>query len=126
VLQLTRGGLHLLQADTDLRTFLAESPEPFGKPSLAPHAISVEPGSGDHQAIYANFLDAITHGTPLVADGAQGRLSLELANALIYSSATKSEVRLPLDRAAYADLLDRLRAPPPPRRSPENDTRGPS
>jgi predicted dehydrogenase len=126
VLQLTRGGLHLLQADTDLRTFLAESPEPFGKPSLAPHAISVEPGSGDHQAIYANFLDAITHGTPLVADGAQGRLSLELANALIYSSATKSEVRLPLDRAAYADLLDRLRAPPPPRQSPENDTRDPS
>jgi predicted dehydrogenase len=110
VLQLSRGGLRLFEADTDLRTFLAESPEPFGKPALEPRDVALEPGSGDHTAIYANFLDAIDHGAPLIADGAQGRLSLELANALIYSSATNAQVSLPLDRAAYAALLDRLRA----------------
>ena len=110
MLQLSRGGLRLFEADTDLRTFLAESPEPFGKPTLVPQDVALESGSGDHQAIYANFLDAIDHGAPLVADGAQGRLSLELANALIYSSATNAQVNLPLDRVAYADLLDRLRA----------------
>ena len=109
VLQLSRGGLRLFEADTDLRTFLAESPEPFAKPELVPQDVPLESGSGDHAAIYANFLDAITNGAPLVADGAQGRMSLELANALIYSSATNSQVSLPLDRAAYADLLDRLR-----------------
>jgi len=110
VLQLSRGGLRLFEADTDLRTFLAESPEPFAKPALEPQDVPLEPGGGDHAAIYANFLDAIDHGAPLVADGAQGRLSLELANALIYSSATNAQVSLPLDRSAYGELLDRLRA----------------
>jgi hypothetical protein len=59
--------------------------------------------------VYANFVDATEHGTPLIADGAEGRMSLELANALIYSSATGLPVSLPLDRAAYTALLDRLR-----------------
>ena len=68
------------------------------------------PGSGDHAAIYANFLDAIQHGAQLVADGEEGRLSLELANALIYSSHTDQHVSLPLDRAAYAALLEELRS----------------
>ncbi len=113
VLQLTRGGLRLFEADTDLRTFLAENPAPFAKPELVPQDVPLESGSGDHAAIYANFLDAINNGAPLVADGAQGRMSLELANALIYSSATNTQVPLPLDRAAYADLLDRLRATAP-------------
>jgi hypothetical protein len=44
-----------------------------------------------------------------VADGVQGRMSLELANALIYSSANNAQVSLPLDRSAYSELLDRLR-----------------
>jgi hypothetical protein len=35
-------------------------------------------------------------------------MSLELANALIYSSATRQHVGLPLDRQAYAGLIDRL------------------
>jgi predicted dehydrogenase len=113
VLQLSRGGVRLLEADTDLRTFLAESPEPFAKPELRPQEVPLEEGSGDHTAIYTNFLDAIDHGAPLVADGAEGRLSLELANALILSSATNAQVTLPLDRAAYAAHLEALRAAAP-------------
>jgi predicted dehydrogenase len=112
ILRLTRGGLELFEADadTDLRAFLAESPEPFGKPSFSPTDVPLEPGSGDHAAIYANFVRAIRHGEPLVADGAQGRLSLELANALIYSSVTGQQISLPLDRAEYSRVLAGLRA----------------
>jgi predicted dehydrogenase len=109
VLQLNRGGLRFVEADTDLPEFLATSPEPFGKPVLQPRDLTLEPGSGDHREIYANLLDAIQHGTPLIADGAQGRMSLELANALIYSSHIGQQVNLPLDRAAYGALLDDLR-----------------
>jgi hypothetical protein len=47
---------------------------------------------------------------PLVADGTEGRMSLELANAIILSSHTARAVDLPLDRTAYADLLDQKRA----------------
>jgi hypothetical protein len=46
----------------------------------------------------------------LVADGAEGRMSLELANAMIYSSHTRDEVELPLDRQRYTALLEDLRA----------------
>ena len=65
---------------------------------------------GDHRAIYANLVQAIRGHAALVADGVSARQPLELANALIYSSATSQQVELPLDRAAYADLLDRLRS----------------
>jgi predicted dehydrogenase len=109
VLHLAAGGLQLAEADEDLRTFLAESQDPFGKPSLEPREVATDQGGGNHAAIYANFVDAIEHGAPLVADGTEGRMSLELANALIYSSATGQAVNLPLDRAAYSALLDRLR-----------------
>ena len=110
VLEFGRGGLRLVESDQDLRQFLAESQNPFGKLPLESRDVALEPGGGDHTAIYANFLDAVEHGAPLVADGAQGRLSLEVANALIYSSATGQPVSLPLDRAAYTGLLERLRA----------------
>jgi hypothetical protein len=32
-------------------------------------------------------------------------MALEIANAMIYSSYTHNEVKLPLDRRDYADLL---------------------
>jgi predicted dehydrogenase len=115
VLQLSRAGLQFWESRVDLRDFLAESPEPFAKPPL--EQVSVEAdrveGSGDHVAIYANFVDAIQHGTPLVADGAQARMSLELANALILSSAKGKAVDLPVDRGEYKTLLADLRAQPP-------------
>ena len=95
-----------------LREFLAESPDPFAKPPLNPASLERDrvDGSGDHAAIYANFVDAIENGAQLVADGAQARQSLELANALIYSSVTGQPVELPLDRAAYSALMESLRA----------------
>jgi predicted dehydrogenase len=66
-------------------------------------------GSGEHRAIYANFVQAVQDHAPLIADGAEGRLSLELANALIFSSARREQVELPLDRQAYHELLEQLR-----------------
>jgi len=110
ILQLSRGGVRLLEADTDLHSFLAESPDPFGQLAMQPTHVAVESGRGEHSDIYANFLDAIQNGAQLVADGEEGRMSLELANALIYSSHTGEAVSLPLDRPAYSSLLDELRA----------------
>jgi predicted dehydrogenase len=111
ILHLTRGGLHFEEATEDLRDFLETNPQPFGKPTFHDQAVALEPGTGDHTDVYANFVAAIQHGTPLVAEGAEGRMSLELANALIYSSQTGRQIDLPLDRAAYTTLLARLRNP---------------
>jgi len=107
---LQNGTLSLSEAASDLLDFMRDEPNPFGKLPYAPSAIEVEPGGGTHQAIYANFVSAIESGAPLVADGVAGRASLELANALILSSHTGQAVDLPVDRAAYADLLKEKRA----------------
>jgi len=112
VLQLRRGGVQFWETDEDLRDFLSQSPEPFASPPLKQVEVQIEqqPGEGEHTAIYANFVDAIERGTPLVADGVAGLQSLELANAMIYSGARNEQVNLPLDRGAYSELLETLRA----------------
>jgi hypothetical protein len=45
-----------------------------------------------------------------MVDGAEGRKSLELANAMLYSNLIREEVPLPLDRRRYASMLEELRA----------------
>ena len=112
VLQIINGALKFRESSTDLRDFLGESGDPFGKLALESRDVPLETDGGHHTAIYANFIDAVEHGTPLVADGSEARMSLELANALIYSSATNQQVALPLDRQSYAVLIDRLRDVP--------------
>ncbi|HEV7665264.1 MAG TPA: Gfo/Idh/MocA family oxidoreductase [Chloroflexota bacterium] len=108
-LRLAHGNLQLFEADQDLRDFLRENREPFGEPQLTERDVPLDPGDGNHQAIYDNFITAIHGGGPLVADGAEGRLSLELANALIQSSHTGEPVSLPLDPVAYSTTLAHLR-----------------
>ena len=49
---------------------------------------------------------------PPRADGRQGLMSLELANAITLSSYIGQPVALPLDRAAYNELLTSLKAGP--------------
>jgi predicted dehydrogenase len=78
----------------------------------APAVRSVElpfAGTGpQHQGILRNFVAAIRDGEPPIAPAISGILSVELANAMIYSAVHEQTVELPLDSAAYADLLDQL------------------
>jgi predicted dehydrogenase len=108
-LRLGRGGLELSAILPELREFLSTSPEPFGRPALNPVSVELDAGAGNHYEIYTNLLSAISGGGPLVADGSEGRKSLELANALILSSHTGQPVELPLDRVGYKRLLASLR-----------------
>jgi predicted dehydrogenase len=109
-LRIEPGELTFHQFDTDLRDHVAQSPQPFSAPTLHPVPVELEPGAGDHVSVYRNLHEAILHGAPVIADGAAGRMSLELANAMIYSGYTRDEVELPLDRQRYAALLEDLRA----------------
>jgi len=104
------GALTYERLETDFRTFMAESDNPFGQPAKQAEAVELEAGSGDHVAIYQNLHEAILNGAPLVCDGLEGRKSLELANAMILSSYTGSTIPLPLDRQKYAVLLEGLKA----------------
>ncbi len=66
------------------------------------------PALGQHAAILQNFTDAILDGVPLIAPAEEGIRSVELANAMIYSSVKDQWVDLPLNAQRYAQLLNRL------------------
>jgi predicted dehydrogenase len=108
-LMLARDGLHLEVFETDFRRFVLESAERFAGPASETKTVSLEAGEEGHLAVYRNLHEAVLLGTPLVCNGTGGRGSLELANAMIYSSHAGREVELPLDRKAYAALLEELK-----------------
>ena len=70
--------------------------------------IPTETGGGKHEDITQNFVDAILDGSPLIAPADEGVWSVELANAILYSSLIGQTVDLPLDGAAYEKKLNEL------------------
>lgn len=69
---------------------------PFGNAEL-PHAI-----------LMRNFVNAIRNGEALIAPGADGIHSVELANVLLYSSLIDQNVDMPMDGAAFEAKLNQL------------------
>lgn len=70
--------------------------------------VPVSDKGGLHSEVTQKFVDAILDGTPLVADAEEGIKSVELANAMLYSSLTDSTVNLPLDGQTFEKELKRL------------------
>ncbi|GIV79960.1 MAG: oxidoreductase [Litorilinea sp.] len=104
------GSLTYQRFETDLREHIANHPSMFGAPRLEDVPVTLPEGRGDHVAVYRDLHRAILEGTPVCADGVQGRMSLELANAMIYSSYHNQTVELPLDREGYTALLESLKS----------------
>jgi len=65
-------------------------------------------GESGHRLITENFIEAILHGTPLVASAVEGIRSLELGNAIMLSSFLGHPVELPIDAEDYAIRLEAL------------------
>ena len=82
----------------------------FGQPDQ--WTIDIPFGNADmpHAAYIQNFVDAILDGTPLNVPGAEGINSIELANAITYSSIVNQTIELPLDSKAWEDKLNELAA----------------
>jgi predicted dehydrogenase len=104
-LQIGNGKLDFHEFEADVHEYLRTTDEIYRGPETLAVPVELEDGAGTHPQVYRNFHAAILEGTPISADAAQGVMSLELANALIYSSFTRSVVELPLDRQQYAELL---------------------
>jgi predicted dehydrogenase len=80
----------------------------FGKPEATVEELTFSPESGRHAEVTRNFVDAIVTGAPLIAPGAEGVASVELANAILYSGLVDRTVTLPLDGVAYEKKLEEL------------------
>jgi predicted dehydrogenase len=103
-LRLLHGRLDVVENEVDFREFVETGGNAYAAPPTR-EPRSVEAAGFDHAEIYRNFLNAVAGKESLVAPAESALATLELANAMLYSSAIDAPVRLPLDRAAYAAFL---------------------
>lgn len=80
----------------------------FSKPATTERDVPFENHPAPHAALMENFVASILDGAPLIAPGADGLHSVELANSMVYSSLLGQTVELPLDGAAWERELQRL------------------
>ena len=102
-------GLNLqwLRTEKSVAEWCATHPKGFEAPPITQQNMAFANTGGQHAEILQNFADAILDGTPLIAPAAEGIHSVELANAMLYSTFINDTVPLPLDAAAYEAALQR-------------------
>jgi dTDP-4-amino-4,6-dideoxygalactose transaminase/predicted dehydrogenase len=67
------------------------------------------PSSGDVlSAFYDDFVAAVNGNGNLTCPGHEGRNAVELANAMLLSSAQGTSVSLPLDRRQYSEFMEKM------------------
>jgi predicted dehydrogenase len=111
----TKGKL-LLEADrlsftrneVDMLEFSRTARLGFAKPEVWNIEIPFGTCANPHAVLMQNFVNAILEGEPLIAPGAEGIHSVELANVMLYSSLLGQTVELPLDSSAYETQLNQL------------------
>jgi predicted dehydrogenase len=91
------------------RRYSRTSSEWFRGPDVRHQSLTVKARGGQHVEILRNFTDAVLDGAPLLAPGRDGLASLELANAMLYSSLREQTVTLPLSARAYHQALQKLK-----------------
>ena len=80
----------------------------FHRPDIHTEQLPFASAPNPHAQLTQNFADAIRTGAPLQCPGEEGVGSIELANAIVWSSALKRTVELPLDSTAYGSFLNEL------------------
>jgi len=93
--------------EVPMSEFSATSHDHFTAPPTTEHKLAFPDHGEQHVEMLQNFVDAILNGKPLIAPAAEGIHSVELANAIVLSSAQNASVTLPVDAATYEEYLNR-------------------
>ncbi len=94
--------------ETPTTEFSTTTQESFSRPSVWNINIPVSGSGGQHMEIIQNFTDAILDGKELLAPAHEGINSVELGNAMLFSSILGQTVELPMDGAAFETELKKL------------------
>jgi predicted dehydrogenase len=105
---LERDQLSFTRNEADMLEFSRKAKLGFAKPEVWNAEIPFENAPNPHATLMQNFVNAILDGEPLIAPGAEGIHSVELANVILYSSLLGQTVELPMDSAAYEKKLNQL------------------
>ena len=93
--------------EVPMSEFGKTSPERFSQPRTHDLEIFFCNHGGQHAEMLQDFVDSIGAGRPPIAPGQDGIHSVELANAMLFSSFTNMTVELPMDADAYRRLLEK-------------------
>lgn len=94
--------------EVDAEEFNRTSTSGFAKPDTWRIEIPFGNATLGHAQLMQGFVDAILDGRDPVVRGEEGMQSIELANAILFSSLEDRTVGLPLDGAAYEARLESL------------------
>lgn len=100
--------LHFTRNETDMLSFSKAAQLGFAKPEVWNVEIPFSNANNPHAMLVQNFVNAILENEPLIAPGKEGIYSVELANAILYSSLNGQTVELPLDSGQYEQKLQQL------------------
>jgi len=100
--------LQFTRNESDMVQFSQTARLGFAKPEVWNVTIPFGNAPNSHGVLMQNFVNAILEGEPLIAPGAEGIHSVELANLILYSSLVEQTIGLPMDSAAYARKLEQL------------------
>ncbi|MET0502527.1 MAG: Gfo/Idh/MocA family oxidoreductase, partial [Candidatus Binatia bacterium] len=92
---------HWTRNEVPMSKFSKESSDGFAKPKTSDIEVPITGHGGQHHEVLQNFVDAILFDKRLIAPAQEGIHSVELANAILFSSATDTTVSLPLDARAF-------------------------
>ncbi len=107
-LVLEKDKLHFTRNEVSMIDFSKTAKVGFSKPEVWNVEIPFENAPAPHAALMQNFVNAILDGEALTAPGEDGVHSVELANAMLYSSLVDKTVPLPLNSAAFERQLKKL------------------
>ena len=108
VLLLEHNRLTFRRNDADMLQFSQTAKAGFLKPNVWNVEIPFDDAPMPHAAITRNFVNAILDGQPLIAPGREGVNSVELANAMVFSSLAGQTLELPMSGAAWEKKLQEL------------------
>lgn len=94
--------------EADMVQFSQTAKQGFVKPDVWNVEIPITDAAVPHAIMTQNFVNAILDGEPLIAPGAEGIHSVELANVVVYSSLLNQTVELPMDGAGWENKLNEL------------------
>lgn len=115
------GELRYWEIPGTISRFTRENTEMWARPKVKEVKVPLPKGETGHIAITRNFCRAILYGDKLIAPGAEGVASLELANAMVLSSCRKKTVKIPLKQTEYEELLSELCATSKPKKVARDD-----